>query len=131
MSQWTHVAGILRIDAFMHDPVNTNINDCVENQFFPEGSEGPVEYKYTYAGYQGDGFSSLVCGTLAVWGDLRDYDYSTEVFNWVVDIIKRLGTFGGFVREVAVVVDVEFKKRSLITVVNSEIVMIDLPKEEV
>ena len=96
MSQWTHVAGCIRIDRF---PWGSNIekfkND-VKEAFgrtcsfedseeiwdlcdVPCGSEGSVQYEVVRTGDD----DSVAWGLVYIWGDLRDYTNAQEIYKWI------------------------------------------------
>lgn len=93
MSTWTHITGCIRIDGIpMLRPAggtkegvekilgNTCDFDSPDSAWdkcdVPCGSEGSLQYKIIRAG---DG---LVLWTVAIWGDLRDYDNIEEIKGW-------------------------------------------------
>jgi len=106
MSQWTHVAGVIRIDgmpfvvglnqeqerAEIHKMVG---NTCSYDDDAPKwdacnvpcGSEGSLQYSYSFADHDEatEGFiasTSLSRSAIAIWGDLRDYDNENEIIEW-------------------------------------------------
>lgn len=110
MSQWTHVAGIIRLNGFA--PTLKRIEDAFgKTAFFespekdwdectvPMGSEGSLHYQFI-PGRDG----SLACGEIAIWGDLRSYNDHGAVIEWVRSSMKKieLGCRGG-----AIQIDVE------------------------
>jgi len=87
MSTWTHIAGAIRIDAFgdikklIQDRLGNTCNfhstdkewkDCN----VPCGSEGSLQYKILEVG------KPLAMYTVAIWGDLRDYEDIEEIKEW-------------------------------------------------
>lgn len=81
MSQWTHIAGIIRYDDLMRDRAQAHKEMLIiEDEFFrdaPHGSEGPMEYTIipTHE-YKQDGnvtsYGSGLCD-VAFGGDFRDF----------------------------------------------------------
>ena len=107
MSQWTHVSGIFRIDGmpklvqypseyfkdiFGTPSTNPWLKHAQGNYKFPleedseyeqgkdipGGSEGTIQYEVIHAG------EGMVWKTVAVWGDLRDFD--TENATKLIDV---------------------------------------------
>ena len=93
MSTWTHITGCIRIDGIpqiqpeiatkegVTEILGSTCNfDSPEKDWdkcdAPCGSEGSLQYEVIKAG---DG---LVLWTVAVWGDLRDYDNISEIKEW-------------------------------------------------
>lgn len=91
MSQWTHVAGIIRLDSIgatllrgNKDEITRQVKEAAEKILgytvkfdspaeqpctVPTGSEGSLQYEVVHTG--GDG--ELAWGHVAIWGDLRDF----------------------------------------------------------
>ena len=93
MSQWTHVAGIIRLDnigvCVIRNPerheLEKVVNECIveklgkphtyyspivdEECILPAGSEGSIEYQITPASHEG----GLSWGSVSFYGDLRDF----------------------------------------------------------
>jgi len=93
MSTWTHIAGCIRFDGIpsLGGPLSTmhgmkdhlgatcsfdDDEDAWDKCSVPCGSEGSLQYKIIRAG---DG---MVLWTVAIWGDLRDYDNVEAVQKW-------------------------------------------------
>jgi len=92
MSVWTHVVGCIRFDGF--PTINRRFtvenakrhlgNTCDfesedgawEKCTVPKGSEGSLQYEISEVG------QGLVWLTVAIWGDLRDYDNVEEITVW-------------------------------------------------
>jgi len=131
MSQWTHVAGIIRLDcmrfgedaaflqgvkdAFGHtyhyDPRLSDDEYLASRKRcnVPAGSEGSVQYAVQKTGRQSPEGGEVSWGVVYIWGDLRDYSDITAVYLWVKRALKRLETkWGTDVRQCAIKVDVEY-----------------------
>jgi len=91
MSIWTQIAGCIRIDGIpslepdIYERVEAALGrtcnfDSAESEWsacsVPCGSEGSLQYNIIPAG---DG---LVLYTVAIWGDLRDYEDAKEIIDW-------------------------------------------------
>lgn len=120
MSQWTHLAGLIRLDAFGATLVRLpfeeiskmvkeaavkalgNTCDYEDNSEaweacnVPQGSEGSLQYKI-FSNSNKD-TPSLSWGYVAIWGDLRDFgtkDYPS-VLDWFQKSLERLQHPEGF-----------------------------------
>lgn len=114
MSVWTHITGNIRIDgapgltkistveALKKVLGNTCSFDDDEAVWdacnVPKGSEGSLQYEVIE---YGDG---LLWVTVAVWGDLRDYDFIAEIKAWFERILCAEGLI---VRQAVLSVSVE------------------------
>jgi len=102
MSQWTHVAGCIRIDDI--GSAMTGISSmgrfvmALGSFAPPEGSEGPLQVRIVETGSG----HSLSWGLAYIWGDLRDYNDVQEIFEWAKAICGQL-----MVRQCVIAVDVE------------------------
>ncbi len=100
MSIWTQVCGCIRIDGIPSiDPmIAERVIDALghtcsfddgeavwEACTVPCGSEGSLQYRIIPAG------EGLVLYTVAVWGDLRDYDNELEIIDWFNDVTRDSG----------------------------------------
>ena len=149
MSQWTHIAGIVRIDAIMqdHTTVKPHVKECFGNTVsfddksevwdkctVPYGSEGSLQYDIVYSGHQDlEGTiktASFSWGTVQIWGDLRDYDNHEEIYKWLVKVSSKLKERHLYIRDIIVKVRVEYGKTYLITQNDdTEIIKIEIPME--
>lgn len=96
MSNWTHVAGIMRIDDFrMNDEVpdfekifgkTVRFEDpgFPEGETLPMGSEGSLEMSV----YVNPDKSYLSAYTVSFFGDLRDHDSPEEIIYWFKEKCK-------------------------------------------
>jgi hypothetical protein len=123
MSQWTHIAGCIRIDSVVDPTVkltlknqfgNTVEFDSPEEDWnkcnVPCGSEGSVQYRIEQTGDD----NSLAWGLIYIWGDLRDYDNVQEIYDWINRACQGL-----MIRSCSVKVDIE-GKNSFIIYENNE-----------
>jgi len=125
MSQWTHVAGLIRVDR-LHFLGGDIVGDLVmrlgvpvqygssqrewnavyEVAIIPIGSEGSIQYRIQQTGDK----SSASWGVVYIWGDLRDYEDVSEIYEW----LKR-ACDGLWIRSCCVKVDVEYQASYLIS----------------
>jgi len=116
MSQWTHVAGVFRIDHVViresHADVFKKLQIWLDVNL-PYGSEGPLQYALNYSGDEGPGHSSAWWGELTFWGDLRDFDDVNRINKWVNTVCERLETLNMYLRQALYEIDVEFKSRQI------------------
>ncbi len=91
MSTWTHIHGCIRIDGIpaLDNSIQERVRDALgktcefdspEESWdvcnVPCGSEGSLQYQILTVG---DG---MVLYTVAVWGDLRDYEDEQAIIDW-------------------------------------------------
>ena len=107
MSQWTHVNGIIRIDAIrMLRPKKPNIGipsfwqDEHQAKDIPCGSEGSLNAEL----WTNPSESALSAYTVSIFGDLRDYDDAEAIVSYLNQI-----TDGCMVRSGICEIDVEYK----------------------
>jgi len=110
MSRWTHVAGIIRVDAIPIPPFMPSIRD-VEAAFgenIPEGSEGPIKvsvYPYSFSDY-----NVCFCQVI-IYGDLRDFGEIEEIeqiIEWIEQGCKKLKEKYYVIRQGVVQIDDEY-----------------------
>lgn len=86
MSIWTHVAGIIRIDDTRLDGSNVKrIKEIVEDSL-PYGSEGPLKFEVC----ESPEYSSIAAYVVSIYGDLRDFDSSSEVIDWFKGVCYKI-----------------------------------------
>lgn len=138
MSQWTHIVGMIRIDAMgNHGGVDPIIRKCFGNtcQYndtskvwdecnVPCGSEGSLQYDVVYFGYKetkGNIHSSSISwGAVQIWGDLRNYDDHEEIYQWVLKVVKKLEKHHLYVRDMAIKIHVEYQSDYFITIRDTD-----------
>ena len=79
MSRWTHIAGLIRIDALFWDSASEerwllSLKRRLRGNL-PEGSEGPVNFALWL---NPDGHS-LARGHFSIWGDLREFGTVSDI----------------------------------------------------
>ena len=104
MSNWTHVAGIIRIDSMRIFDENIDFDkkigkeclwdDDIEvwdemekhpKRFMPMGSEGSLR-KVVWDNPNKD---SVAAYTVSIFGDLRDHDDPDEIINWFKKVCEK------------------------------------------
>ena len=132
MSQWTHVAGTIRLDSIFHQnferrvrlafdtPVSYEDMGRTETRV-PMGSEGSIQYAVTRSGYEKENTISATCCVLSMWGDLRDRgdDLVPDVCEWIKEALERLPDM--YVRQLVIQVEIEFGNTYIIRMVNDEL----------
>lgn len=86
MSNWTHVAGIIRVDDFGRclGEKPLNLEKIIEP--LPYGSEGPLEMTVWENPKKYCVFSYVV----SIFGDLRDHHSAEEIVEWFKKICAKL-----------------------------------------
>lgn len=104
MSNWTHAAGIIRIDGIrcleaepdfesligreLHFEDSVSLWDESEEhpeKFLPLGSEGSLKMDI----WKNPDPSSLAAYTVSIFGDLRNHDSADEIIDWFKNICKK------------------------------------------
>lgn len=118
MSNWTHVAGIIRVDGIIEssdmgndikriigkevhfDSSMDEWNDFDRNQekYLPCGSEGTLRMTL----WENPNKSSMAAYTVSIFGDLRDHDSPTEIIKWFRDRVLMLDCISCGVRNACV-----------------------------
>ena len=138
MSQWTHVAGIIRIDSMVgllgrldtterilrdrlgytwnYDDLGNKARDIhIDNSHVPFGSEGSVQYEIVKTRSEtGSGKHSLSWGHIAIYGDLRDFDDPNEIYNWLGNALVDVNKDGISIRDIIVSIVVEYSNQYII-----------------
>jgi len=112
MSQWTHVCGCIRVDAFRigeNDFERFQIESALGRivrygdddyeTILPCGSEGSLEYEI----YENPDKTCIAAYVVAIWGDLRDYSDVEEIEEWFNVACSTIT----FVRNAVLHIDVE------------------------
>lgn len=86
MSIWTHVAGIIRIDDTRFGGSNVKkIKDLIE-EGLPYGSEDSLKFEV----YEAVERPSIAAYVVSIYGDLRDFDSSSEVIDWFKGVCYKI-----------------------------------------
>ncbi len=105
MSQWTHVAAVIRFDcirfaAMGFDPPAVDPVPQFADGTAPTGSEGPLHIHL----WANPSENSVAAYTATIWGDLRDYDDHGAIIAWLE---KHTATWEHGIRSGVVEIDVE------------------------
>ncbi|GAI80691.1 unnamed protein product, partial [marine sediment metagenome] len=90
MSQWTHVAGLVRLDGigmmkgWTPEDEKRELEKVLAASSLPFGSEGPLQYQVQIIFPQ----NQLCRGHIALWGDLRDYGDVKEIREWFKGLLS-------------------------------------------
>ena len=110
MSQWTHVAGLVRVDSLdglgVHRDTSETLRSIIEASGVPVGSEGPVRTSLQRTRED----SSLSWGHISIWGDLRDYGDASDVeelCHWFRQLCQHLLQAHYVIRQAVLAVEVE------------------------
>lgn len=105
MSNWTHVAAVVRIDGIellgnRPDPYKIFGKECLwddicevwedadnyPEDYLPMGSEGSLQMSI----WENPDKESLASTTVTIFGDLRDHDDPQEIVDWFKEKLKRV-----------------------------------------
>lgn len=135
MSQWTHVAIIIRFDglAMLESDPNNKITPNLGNTCdfdsddeswdkcdVPKGSEGSLQHTLWTNPHK----SHMARYVATIWGDLRDYDSTQEIIDYVIRV-----TSGKTIRNLAGTIDVEGQKITMLGWGNDELITLSLEDE--
>lgn len=117
MSNWTHVAGVIRVDnlrihknepdwdgifgkELLFESSERRWNDAEKHpeKYLPFGSEGSLQ-KVVWINPD---TSSMAAYTITIFGDLRDHDSAKEIIEWFKNKCKNL-----YVRQATITVENE------------------------
>lgn len=98
MSMWTHVAGVIRVDAirgllptpdFKKIFIKSLWNQRNKNCNMPMGSEGSLDFRIIENPYK----ASIAAYTVVIFGDLRDFGEENvhEIEEWWNRVLKECG----------------------------------------
>lgn len=127
MSNWTHVAGIIRVDYIKWDDdpeldfdklIGKECLWCSDYEVFedadkhpelylPMGSEGSLQKSV----WINSNDSHVSRYTVSIFGDLRDHDSCDEIIEWFKNKCKFIGNeevHGGWIRQATITVDNEY-----------------------
>jgi hypothetical protein len=122
MSQWTHINGSIRIDYLQLENPDKEIIEDIKKHFgnicdfysnremwkncnVPLGSEGSVQYDVQLTGDA----HSLARVRIQIWGDLRNYENTEEIIEWIKQATKEL-----IIRDGVIQIDVESKEKTIL-----------------
>jgi hypothetical protein len=116
VSQWTHVAGIVRVDTLMGIVINKNPEVELRRLFepnLPEGSEGPIKLSFI----ETREYNSMCWGLVAISGDLRDRgdEYVQDIARWMNNVAKEMKQEGLLIRDAVLAIDVEYGPRYVLS----------------
>ena len=131
MSNWTHVAGIIRVDAFrfgnditkdfdkiigkecLWDSPTEVWDDADDNpdEYLPMGSEGSLQKSI----WINPDKHSMDSYTISIFGDLRDHDNVKEIIDWFKEKCKKL-----WVRNAVITVENEWYGTETYTYIYEE-----------
>ena len=101
MSNWTHVAGIIRVDGMAEQDFDKIIGkECLwgspseiwkdaeanPDKYLPMGSEGSLQKSI----WENPDKSCLASYTISIFGDLRDHYSTSEIIEWFKSKCKEL-----------------------------------------
>lgn len=122
MSNWTHVAGIIRIDDIRFDNTTPNFEKLIGKEclfesprelwedavnhpqdFLPVGSEGTLQKSV----WINPDKSCTAAYVVTIFGDLRDHDDPNAIVRWFKDKIKYIYQYF-VVRQATITIDNEY-----------------------
>jgi hypothetical protein len=129
MSRWTHVTGLIRINAICGNFSKIELIEDIEHCFgkpvkfldpiemwdkctVPCGSEGSLQYEFIDNNEE----NSMNCGTILIHGDLREYWNKEEIIHWVKHAISTSKMW--WVRSLCIKIEIDDEKS--IILINSD-----------
>ncbi len=119
MAVWTHIGGIIRLDnlpmipydggALMGKALQLTEEQAIEwlSANAPIGSEGGLTFYAKRTQTVEENSTGLVWGSVSFAGDLRDYDDTEEVKQWLINAAAMLLGKLTVIRNAAVTIEVE------------------------
>lgn len=126
MSNWTHVAGVMRIDDIRFDESMPDFEkifgkelrwedlvnwpediELKKEEYLPLGSEGSLEMLV----HVNEDIHCMAAYVITIFGDLRDHDSPDKIINWFkekYDLINSSNEFVGGVRQACITVENEW-----------------------
>ena len=95
MSNWTHVAGVIRVDSFSG---NLDFDDLIGSEWdyygnftggskrMPDGSEGSLQKSV----WKNPDEGCVAKYTVSIFGDLRDHDDPQKIIDWFKEVCDSL-----------------------------------------
>ena len=108
MSNWTHVAGIIRVDSLERVLMGKSADFASLIGKLPFGSEGELKMMV----WENPDKHSLVGYTVSIFGDLRDHDSAEEIIEWFKNVCTKLNAQNLSIRNATVTADNEFNGSS-------------------
>ena len=110
MSKWTHIAGTIRIDQMPIRTAQLSKEDVEEifDEGAPFGSEGGLQFLGQRTQVVEQSGFPLVWGSVTFVGDLRDFEDTKKVENWLKQIPEKLKKHQAMIRQAAISIDVEY-----------------------
>jgi hypothetical protein len=129
MSNWTHVAGVMRVDYYIKGDEELDFDKLLGKEchdydsfvdaykhpelYLPMGSEGSLRKSV----WINPDDSHLARYTVSIFGDLRDHDSCDEIIEWFKNKCK---SFGGDIRQATITVYNEYNGTKSYTYVEEE-----------
>lgn len=131
MSNWLHVAGIIRIDLFrFKNEPEIDFNELIgkeclfdshseiwrdydkaPDKYLPMGSEGTLQKSIWINPDKED----LPAYTVSIFGDLRDRNNAKEIIKWFKKLCKKINTYNNYsimIRQAVITVEVDSSEMS-------------------
>ena len=108
MSNWTHVAGIIRVDSLERVLLGKSADFTRLIGTLPYGSEGALKMTV----WENPGKGSLAGYTVSIFGDLRDHDSAEEIIEWFKNVCTKLSAQNLSIRNATVTADNSFNGSS-------------------
>lgn len=137
MSNWTHVAGIVRLDAvrclrphnyplfdkmfgkecLYNSPSNVWVDyDDNPDNYLPMGSEGSLRKSVWINPDKGE----MAAYTVSIFGDLRDHDSTSEIIEWFKEKCNSVQKYNCWIRNAVITVENEWTGTETWTYVDEE-----------
>jgi len=124
MSNWTHIAGVIRIDHFAYGvrPLLENEAKDIISEGSPIGSEGGLTFIANRTQVIRPSGFDLVWGSVSFVGDLRDFSIEDlpKITKWLEEIPGRLEERQGCIRQGIVLVEIEETEEERIFIFDVE-----------
>lgn len=114
MSQWTHVAGVVRVDSPWGIIVQPDRTQGLLMKIFsepPTGSEGPAHIGITKTRE----CPSLSWGYVSIAGDLRDFEDARGIVDWFEACLCQFADAKLIVRDAVLSIEIEDKDKVVVT----------------
>ena len=106
MSIWTHLTGLVRLDALVGIiPMTAKPFDIFATNI-PMGSEGPAHIQFNEYPVK-EIANDPRYGFVAIWGDLRDYSDEQKIQEWFRASLSKTANSGFMIRSAILLVEVE------------------------